>query len=544
MRRRKIRRAATNHRCETVLLVSVDPTRREQLCRSVGSCYPVLLADSFPHAMRLARKVRPSVICVDCVHSQNSETRILAQQLHLLAVRLTIPVVLVGTASSDLDGARPGNCHICAARAGCTTEPRGIPSVSALCSSVEEACAGTVRRPTAIRERNRHKGGDSDRHTEKAIVQQTTHTAAILRPSNSKRKTSMKRHVIGIAVALALIGGWFSPQLTCAADGDVELKVSASLELFYEASKDVGGSNDDDKFKSNEFYLDFKGSFDHGLGAKLKLDGADIVSSHDKTVTEKIVEEANFTAKHIGESPVTLVFGKDEMPFGLDYDKYLNDSIAHQFEIDKVWGFHGIVDIPNVGNIAAAAYQHRHSDEGEVEVTNELGDNLAAKLTVDSLVENLTVKVSAASESYANTEITDEETGITTSSTKDDEARYGAGAVYKVKGLGNLNVEYIAFNSLKGKPDYDPDLVTLGIQYDGIENITLWGRYEIIGDDTSDAVETDFWSVGMKYSSAKNYSLMLEFSNFNSGDMKDAKDLKVADGSIEEAVLLGVKAKF
>ena len=340
-----------------------------------------------------------------------------------------------------------------------------------------------------------------------------------------------------LAVPLAAVAGGDEP-------AKPEIKVSADLELFYELSKDVDGSGDGDKFQSNQLYLDIDGAFDKGLAAKLELDGADIVSSDGTVVTEKIVEEANFSVKNIGDSPVTLIFGKDEMPFGLDYDKYLNDSITHQFEIDKVWGFHGIVDLPGVGNLAAAAYQHRHSDDDEDEATNETGDNYTAKLTIDKLVKNLTVKISGASESYASVTTTDEDTGVASTSAKDDESRWGVGAVYKIKGLGNVNAEYIAFGNLKGTPDYDPDLVTLGIQCDVIDKTALWARYEIIGDDTPDDVETDFWSVGVKYSPTEHYDLLLEYSNFNSGDMKDATDLKVAKGSIEDAVLFGVKAAF
>ena len=328
-----------------------------------------------------------------------------------------------------------------------------------------------------------------------------------------------------------------------AAEGAPEWSVVADLELFYELSNNVNGHGDDDKFKSNQLYLDFAAKFERDLAAKLKLDGADIVSADGKAVTEKIVEEANFTAKHIGGSPVSLVFGKDEMPFGLDYDKYLNDSISHQSEIDKVWGLHGIVDIAHVGNVAAAGYQHRHSEADERDRSNRAGDNYCAKLTIDKLVKNLSVKISTSSESYAYTETTNAD-ATTTVKEKKDERRWGAGAVYKIKGLGNVNAEYISFNNQKGTANYDPDLVSLGLQCDAIAKTSIWGRYEIIGDDTDDDVETDFWSVGVKFSPTKNYSLMVEYSNFNSGDMKDAKDLKVAKGSTEDALLLGVRAKF
>lgn len=352
----------------------------------------------------------------------------------------------------------------------------------------------------------------------------------------------MKR-ILEITLIVAMVLG-MTLSMGQAAEGGPEMSIKASLELFHEISDGVNGADDDDKFKSNELYLDVGAKFENDLAAKLKLDGADIVSSDGKTVTEKIVEEANFTAKHIGGSPVTLVFGKDEMPFGLDYDKYLNDSIAHQFEIDKVWGLHGIVDIPNIGNIAAATYQHRHSEDDEVESSNETGDNYAAKLTIDKLVDNLTVKISGASQSYSDTAVTDDETGVTTTTVMDDETRIGAGAVLKLGDLGNINAEYIAFSSMGGKADYDPSLITLGVQCDVVDKTAIWGRYEIIDDDTDDEVEDAFWSVGVKYSPTKNYTLMAEYSNFNSGDMKDAKDLKVAKGSIENSILLGVKAKF
>lgn len=153
MRRRNIRQAATNHRSETVLLASADPGRRELLCRSIGNSYPVLLADSFQHAMRLARSARPSVVCIDCVHySQDGSTRAMAQKLHHLAARLGIPLVIIGTGPNDPCAARFGDCHVCAVRASCPAGPNGIPSVSALRSSIEEACSATMQRPPVIQQ--------------------------------------------------------------------------------------------------------------------------------------------------------------------------------------------------------------------------------------------------------------------------------------------------------------------------------------------------------------------------------------------------------
>lgn len=333
------------------------------------------------------------------------------------------------------------------------------------------------------------------------------------------------------------------PMSNAADEEGPELEIGVALELFYELSEDVGGPGDMDKFKSNQLYVDIVGEFGQDHAARLMLDGADLEAADGKTVSAHVIEEANFSAGNIAGSPISLVIGKDEMPFGLDYDEYLNDSIAHQFEIDKVWGVHGIVDIPAVGEFAAATYQHRHATDGEVDSSNQIGYNYCAKLTINKLLENLTVKVSGGSEAYSDVQVTDETTGVTSTESRSDEIRWGAGAVFKIEDLGNVNAEYIGFSNLGGRQDYNPGLVTVGLQCDVIDNTAIWGRYEMILADAAD-VEPGFWTVGVKYECVKDFELMLEYSNFNSGNMTDAKNLDVKKGSTEDALLIGVRATF
>ncbi|NQT92481.1 MAG: hypothetical protein HQ559_06955 [Lentisphaerae bacterium] len=349
--------------------------------------------------------------------------------------------------------------------------------------------------------------------------------------------------ILTTAIVAAAVFCMVLPMSNAADEEGPQMSIEADLELFYELSKDVGGPGDIDKFTSNQLYVDIVGQFDDNHAARLKLDGADIESAGGKTVSAGIIEEANFSARKIAGSPVSLVLGKDEMPFGLDYDKYLNDSIAHQFEVDKVWGVHGIVDIPAVGNVAAATYQHRHSVEGEIDSSNQIGNNYCAKLTINKLIENLTVNISGGTESYSDVETTDEATGLASTSARDDEIRWGAGAVFKIEDIGNINAEYIGFSNLQGTPDYNPGLVTVGLQCDMIDNTAIWARYEMILADAAD-VETGFWTVGVKYECVENFDVMLEYSNFNSGDMKDANDLNVEKGTTENALLVGVRASF
>lgn len=342
----------------------------------------------------------------------------------------------------------------------------------------------------------------------------------------------MKKSILGVAgIAIALL---VLASLALADENEEpvkpELKISAKLELFYENSKDVKSADDNDQFKTNELYLYFDGKFTEEFSARLQLDGADIVSSDTKVVTEKIVEEANFTWHHIAGSPVTVVFGKDEMPWGQDYDKYLNDPLVHNFEIDKVWGINGTADIAGFGSVALSLYQHRHtsvSGKG-----NEMGDNFALKVKMDKVVDNLSAQVSIALERY-------EDTG------QDDEFRFSIGGIYKIDDFGNVNLEYVSFSNLGGTDGYDPGLITFGVEYDIKEKTYVFGRYESIIDDVSGvSVENDFWAIGVGHVPVKGFTVMAEFSNFNSGDLSDAKDLNVADGSIENSFKLGVRAKF
>ena len=290
----------------------------------------------------------------------------------------------------------------------------------------------------------------------------------------------------------------------------------------------VGDTQDDDQFKTQQLYLTIDGKFDGDMAARLKLDGADIVNSDGGAVTEKIVEEANFILKNIAGSPVTLIFGKDEMPFGLDYDKHLTDPLQHNFEIDKVWGVHAITKINGKHKFAVAFYENRNSTNDD---ENELTSNYAARYN-GNIVERLDIELSFGEEQYK-----------TAVSGLDDEKRYNAGFVYKFEST-NVNVEYTTFQNRKGS-NRDPSLFSLGFEHK-MDKHSVWGRFEFVDADEAadEQVEDNFYTIGYAYKAAKNYTLSAEFANFSTSDYKDASDLKVADGSIENSTKLGVRAKF
>ncbi|OVE74958.1 hypothetical protein BVX97_05820 [bacterium E08(2017)] len=321
-----------------------------------------------------------------------------------------------------------------------------------------------------------------------------------------------------------------------------KMKMSAKAEIWVEASKDIDSNKEDSKIKANELYLSFDGKFDNDISSKVKLDGADIVSSDGKTVTEKIVEEANFTFKNVGGTPVTLILGKDEMPFGQDYDKMLSDPLVHNFEIDKVWGVNSSVAIAGVGSIGAATYYHRNSADGRVEADNAAGDNYAVRLKADKLIKNIALSVSMAQESYASTSVTADD-GTTTATTKDDETRIGAAALVTLDSA-NIALEYVGFENRKGKVDYNPGLVSLAADVKVTDTVKLHGKYEKILEDSADDVEEDFYAVGIEIAAADGLAVFVEYLNYNSSDLKDASDLSVADGSLEDSVKVGIRGKF
>ena len=170
---------------------------------------------------------------------------------------------------------------------------------------------------------------------------------------------------------------------------------------------------------------------------------------------------------------------------------------------------------------------------------NQLGDNYATRLKVDKLVKNLSMELSYATEAYSD--VVDATPALIQ---KDDEQRFSAGFVYKVGKLGNINAEYIATKNRKGTPDYDPGVISLGLEAVLMDELTLLTKFEHILEDASVDVEEDFVTVALVYMAAKNWGLHLEYSNFNSVNYKDASDLMVADGSLEHAVKLGVRARY
>lgn len=336
-------------------------------------------------------------------------------------------------------------------------------------------------------------------------------------------------------VSMLVFGASAMAQEKEAAAAKPEIKFAGDLELFYETGSDTGGADDNDQFKTQQLYFTTKGKFDGGMEAMLKLDAADIVSGDGKFVTEKIVEEANFTLKDVAGSPVTLAFGKDEMPFGMDYDKYLTDPIVHNFEIDKVWGLNAALDLGKIGVVETGVYEHRNGSPA-----NEATGNWCARYGLKDIAGRLSFEVSGGVEMY---DLADD--AEADAAPLKDESRLSAGMKCDI-GKGNVNLEYTAFQGIKGVDGNDPALVTAGIEQKLNESLTGYFRYEKIlsdGEGREDG-EEDFYMAGLGYEPVKNYVLSIEYCNFTTGNLNDTSDLYVAKGKLEDTLKIGVHAMF
>lgn len=242
-----------------------------------------------------------------------------------------------------------------------------------------------------------------------------------------------------------------------------DVKMSGAVEIQYRSSSDKYKNNGGDQFQPNELYLQVSRELDKNIIGLIKLDGADMNTG---SASHKYVEEAQVIFKDIGSSPVTIVAGKDEMPFGQDYEQFLFNSLTHEFEIDKVWGLHGIAKIGGFGSFAAAVFQRDPADKKDVALT----DSYTASLKMDKLVNHLSVEASYAKIGKDDLVVTEE-----------DEKRLSVGAKFSIAGL-TLHAEHTAFTNYNNTDKADPSVTQVGADY-RIGDFLIKARHEAIDND-------------------------------------------------------------
>jgi len=327
-----------------------------------------------------------------------------------------------------------------------------------------------------------------------------------------------------------------------------EVEMSGKIEGWYQHAEGVGRNSGNGRMGFNTLYLAIDAAYEDDYAGRIKLDGADIVNRDDMSVSADAVEEANLTAGNVLGLPVTLVCGKDEMPFGLDDDQHLTDPVIHHLEIDKVLGVIAEVALPEIGSLAGSTYYHRNLIEENQErlgLDNRLGDNVAVQLKLDTLAEGVMAQVSYATEAFADIETTDTN-GVTTVGARDDEQRWSVGVMCNIGDLGEVSIEYVGTMNRLGRIGHDPGIVALNLSTEVMDKLEAFGRYErILTDELSNPIAAeDFYLLGLEYSPAENYAVALEYANYSTVDYRYVADLDIGNRSTEGSIKLGVRAIF
>ena len=314
---------------------------------------------------------------------------------------------------------------------------------------------------------------------------------------------------------LAIMGTIFCMATPAMAE---EVKVSGAVELQYRKSSDKYAAKGDDDFKANELYLKFSKEVAENVEAMIKIDGADADNKTGSSSTHKVIEEAQLIFKNVAGRDLTLIFGKDQMPFGQDYEKFLLDSKTHGFEIDKVLGVHSVYKLESFGSIALGFFERAPKESGGSSTDRDtaLTDSVAIKVKANKLIENLSLEASYATTGKDELDVTEV-----------DESRISVAAKFKMDAL-NLHTEYSSFSDYKNVDNSDLTVIQIGADYK-IGNTLLKARHEMSDDDVdNNNDEESRTAVGASYYFSKKAFVTAEWEKISfDGTADDVDELLV-----------------
>ena len=304
--------------------------------------------------------------------------------------------------------------------------------------------------------------------------------------------------------------------------GDV--KVSGVVEIQYRNSSDKYKADGDDTVRAEELYIKVKKEVADNVEAMIKLDGADIANGKQKD-THKYVDEAIVSFNKVGGAPLKVVFGKTEMPFGQDYEKFLLASATHSFEVKRVWGLLAAYKVDGFGSIEAGTFKrdpfYNLSSQSYDKPETSMTDSYAVKLKVNDLVQNLSIEVSHAKIGKDDASLTEE-----------DESRTSVAAKFKINNFG-IHTEYTTFDDKGHTADAELDVIQIGVDYK-LGDWLLKARHETSDDDVDNTSEETRSAVGASYYISPKAFITAEWETTSYDGSKDDVD----------ELLAGVKFKF
>lgn len=351
----------------------------------------------------------------------------------------------------------------------------------------------------------------------------------------------MKKFLVA-AVALSMI-----VSSACFA---AEVTVGGDIEIIYSyITVDDGDTKDTSaKFNTTDADVNVKAVIDENTSAFIKLDVDDIEGG---AVSETaLLEEIFLTFKNINGLPLAAKVGKQEVPFGLDYDlgisdpythgssgdSYLNsvhdlygsdsaDKVDHFGEVDNKFGITlSSSPIDDKHEIEFCVFQNARgvdSTEEDAQPEDNGFQSYAVRVT-SSRLENLKAEVSY---------ISMHQEGANSASRVDNTRAVSVGAVFNMKPVKVFG-EAIIGRDLKYMTDVDQNIYQIGVAVDPIEKLTLvlqWNAIEFKDNNTHDNPTLYKAAFAPKYKLDNGVELALEYVREELHMDKDPQDDISAD---------------
>lgn len=360
-----------------------------------------------------------------------------------------------------------------------------------------------------------------------------------------------------------------SAQMAPAGGGDCEsltslrqkgaVKIGGAIELDIGVIRRDEANNDSDDFDRTEFRtsdvdLDIRVDMTSDAYLFIKLDTDDLLFDDGMTKDGRdLLEEVNFTWKNVRGSNWTIILGKDEMPFGNDFDKVISDpythndgtgsylgtnyvdgdnvisnpharssvaTFSHPGEIDNVFGVQAHYAYKDLAKLELAVFQNAdlddqgsrmgmHEDNSEDSMLFRSGAVRVWLMPVEGLKMQL---------SFANQHM-DYMDDDTQAGRGGDEDKYALsfGANYKMKDLPlEFYGEYIHGWNQAYVDDFDTNTLQLGVVWGVTEKIDLvldgeWLQLDndnIVGGDDEDFYRV---AIGATYKTDYGVNFLVEY---------------------------------
>lgn len=282
---------------------------------------------------------------------------------------------------------------------------------------------------------------------------------------------------------------------TARAQGDVDISGKAMISfdmIENEAAGTTTHSSDID------FDVKFKWEAADGVKACVKLDTEDTQHGVGIADTKSLVEEAYVTVSNVGDSDISIAFGRKELKFGQDKCLWESKFGIHNWgEVDNVTALEFGIELSD--NVKLYLSDWQFTEDTDATGTDPDDDFMfqsyaaKAEMTFDELTINL---------SYLNAH--DEDAAVT------DDTRTSAGLVYEKDGV-SVFAEVIQLTDGGFIAGNDGQIMSFGAKFELSENASAGFLYEAQSDFAAAADNETVTEFGLSYDFDSSTSLFVEY---------------------------------